>query len=80
MTSLRRKGDWLELRLVAETSEHTTVSVGTIEAPVTAARICDLLGREGEPLPVAAGVLQLPMRPWQILTVQLRTPKMALTC
>ena len=79
MTSLRRKGDWLELRLVAETSQHTTASVGTTDAPVTAARICDLLGREGEPLPVEDGVLRLPLRPWQILTVQLGTPGMAVT-
>ena len=79
MTSLRLRGDWLELRLVAETSQHTTALVGTADAPVTAARICDLLGHEGESLPVETGVLRLPLRPWQIITVQLRTAGMALT-
>ena len=64
---------------MAETSQHTTASVGTTDAPVTAARICDLLGREGEPLPVEHGIMRLPLQPWQILTVQLRTPGMALT-
>jgi len=72
MTSLRRRGDWLELRLVAETSMSTTALVGATGAPVTAARACDLLGHDGEPLPVEDGVLTLPMRPWQILTVQLQ--------
>jgi len=72
MTSLRRRGDWLELRLVAESSQATTALVGTAETPVTAARACDLLGREGETLPVDGGVLRLPMRPWQIVTVQLK--------
>ena len=79
MTALRRRGDWLELRLVAESSRATTALVGTAGAPVTAARSCDLLGREGEPLPVEDGVLRLPLRPWQIVTVQLRTAGTALT-
>ena len=79
MTSLRLRGDWLELRLVAETSQDTTALVGTTDAPVTAARICDLLGHEGESLPVETGVLRLPLRAWQIVTVQLRTAAMALT-
>ena len=79
MTSLRRRGDWLELRLVAETSEATTALVGTSGAPVKAARSCDLLGHEGEPLPVEDGVLRLPLRPWQIMTVQLRTTAMTFT-
>ena len=56
MTSLRRRGDWLELRLVAEHPTDTTALVGTTDAPVTAARDCDLLGREGETLPVEGGV------------------------
>jgi mannosylglycerate hydrolase len=72
MTSLRRRGDWLELRLVAETPTETTALVGGAGAPVTAARLCDLLGREGETVPVRDGVLSLPMRAWQIRTIQLR--------
>jgi alpha-mannosidase len=72
MTSLRRRGDWLELRLVAETPTETTALVGGAGAPVTAARLCDLLGRAGETVPVYDGVLSLPMRAWQIRTIQLR--------
>ena len=79
MTSLRRRGDWLELRLVAETTMTTTALVGSTTAPVVAARVCDLLGREAESLPVEDGVLRLPLRPWQIVTVQLRTAGTALT-
>ena len=79
MTSLRRRGDWLELRVVAETPTDTTALVGAAGAPVTAARTCDLLGRDGEILPFKDGVLQLPMRPWQIMTVQLRTALTSLT-
>jgi alpha-mannosidase len=76
MTSLRRRGDWLELRLVAETPTDTTALVGAAGAAVTSARSCDLLGRDGrdaEVLPVVDGVLRLPMRGWEIVTVQLRT-------
>jgi alpha-mannosidase len=72
MTSLRRRGEWLELRLVAETPTDTTALVGGAGAPVTAARLCDLLGREGESVPVHDGVFRLPMRAWQIRTIQLR--------
>jgi alpha-mannosidase len=75
MTSLRRRGDWLELRLVAETPTHVTALVGAAGAPVAIARTCDLLGRGGQTLtdlPIRDGVLRLPMRPWQMLTVQLR--------
>ena len=82
MTSLRRRGDWLELRLVAETPTDTTALVGTTgaaDASVTSARICDLLGRAGETLPVNDGVLRLSMRAWQIVTVQLRTAGTSLT-
>ncbi|HEX7537999.1 MAG TPA: hypothetical protein VF391_13475 [Dermatophilaceae bacterium] len=82
MTSLRRRGEWLELRLVAETPTDTTAWVGGVGAPVTFARSCDLLGRDGrdaEPLPVQDGVLRLPMRAWEIVTVRLRTAGTALT-
>jgi len=79
MTSLRRRGEWLEVRLVAESPLATTAVVGTTDAPVTAARRCDLLGHDGDTLPLEDGVLTLPLRPWQIVTVQLRTAGMALT-
>ena len=82
MTSLRRRGDWLELRLVAETPTETTALVGAADeagALVTTARGCDLLGRVCESMPVHDGVLRLPMRAWQIVTVQLRTAGRPLT-
>jgi len=79
MTSLRRRGDWLEVRLVAESPLATTALVGTTDTPVTAARICDLLGGEREPLPIEGGVLRLALQPWQIVTVQLQTTGMSLT-
>ena len=67
MTSLRRRGERLELRLVAYSDTPTSASV----APVTGARRADLLGRPGDALPVTDGTLTLPLAPWEIATVQL---------
>jgi alpha-mannosidase len=62
--------DWFELRLVAE---HPDATVATITGPFTAARRADLLGRPGEDLPLSdQRTLRLPLRPWEIATVQLR--------
>jgi mannosylglycerate hydrolase len=79
MTSLRRRGDWLELRLVAETPTGTVARVGAPGGQVMTARVADLLGAGGDPLPIGDGVLRLPMRAWQIVTVQLRTAGTSLT-
>ena len=67
MSSLRRRGEWLELRVVALTDSPATATIG----PVTAARRADLRGRPGDDVPVADGTLTLPLRPWEIATVQL---------
>ncbi|MFC0532420.1 glycoside hydrolase family 38 N-terminal domain-containing protein [Phytohabitans kaempferiae] len=70
MTSLRRRdARWLEARVVAMTSRPTTVHFG----PVAEARLADLLGKPGAAIPVHGGAATLPLRPWQIATIQLRT-------
>jgi alpha-mannosidase len=58
--------------VVAQTDTPTEAVIGSAGRPVEAAWDCDLLGREGEQRPVRDGVLALPLRPWQIATVQLR--------
>ncbi|MGH9068704.1 MAG: hypothetical protein ACRD0J_14630, partial [Acidimicrobiales bacterium] len=69
LSSLRRRGDWLELRVVAEHPEPTTAVVGP---GLARARRADLLGRPGDPLPVEGGSLSLPLAPFEIATVQLQ--------
>lgn len=69
LSSLRRRGDALELRLVAEHPESVPV---TIRGGFAAAGRCDLLGRPGEDLDVAGGDVSLVLQPWEIATVHLR--------
>jgi len=69
LSSLRRRGDWLELRLACQ---HPMPVAATVGGRVVAARAADLLGRPGPDLPVAGGVLRLDLRPWEVRTVQLR--------
>ncbi len=69
MSSLRRRGDWLELRLVVEHPEPVSTLV---RGGLTAARRCDLLGRPGEVLDVVDGDLRLVLAPWAIVTLQLQ--------
>jgi alpha-mannosidase len=73
MTSLRRRGECLELRVVAMTDEPTTAVV----APVTAARRADLLGNPDPELSPVDGARSVPLRPWEIATLQLRLPSPA---
>ncbi|MEV1332626.1 hypothetical protein AB0J20_23975 [Micromonospora costi] len=71
LTSVRDRDGRTEVRIVAETPAATTAVVGA-GRPVRAARRADLLGRPGEPLAVDAdGRLRLPLRAWEIATVQL---------
>ncbi|MGW4476318.1 glycoside hydrolase family 38 N-terminal domain-containing protein [Nonomuraea sp. NPDC004354] len=65
MTSLRRRDEWKELRLVALSGADT---VATIEGDFTEARRADLRGRPGEPVDAA----RLPLRAWEIATIQVR--------
>ena len=70
LSALRRRGEWLEIRLVAETDEPTisVLSGRRIEA----ARDVDLLGREGDGIDIESdGSLRLPLDPWQIRTVRI---------
>ncbi|HUR15957.1 MAG TPA: glycoside hydrolase family 38 C-terminal domain-containing protein [Candidatus Limnocylindrales bacterium] len=67
-TALRRVGDWLELRVVAESPTATEATIGD---GLTAAREVDLLGRIVAGLAIADGSLRVPLEPWQIRTIQL---------
>ena len=69
LSALRRRDDYLELRIVNESAapSHTTVHL-----PLASARDADLLGRPGADLPTADDRLELDLGPWEIRTVQLR--------
>jgi alpha-mannosidase len=69
LSSLRRRDDWLELRLVCQ---HPDPVTATVTGSVVAARAADLLGRPGPELPVAGGALRLELGAWEVRTVQLR--------
>lgn len=69
LSALRRRGEWIEVRLVAE---HPSTTVAVIRGAFREGRAVDLLGREGATIPVSASVLRLPLDPWQIATVRLR--------
>ncbi|HEV8544730.1 MAG TPA: hypothetical protein VGQ64_00425 [Candidatus Limnocylindrales bacterium] len=70
LSALRRRGDWLEARIVLEASEAADVEIGGL---FRLARRVDLLGRPREDLELAApGRLRLALAPWEIATLQLR--------
>lgn len=69
LSALRRRGEWLEVRLVAEHGEPTEA---VIRGNFQEARAVDLLGREGDAIPCTDSLLRLPLRAWQIATVRLR--------
>ncbi len=69
LSSLRRRGDSLELRLVREQPEPGTALVA---GDFREAREVDLLGRPLGPLPLDGGSLRLELGAWEIRTVQLR--------
>ncbi|MGH2750759.1 MAG: alpha-mannosidase [Actinomycetota bacterium] len=69
LTSLRRRRDALEVRLVCQQSEPTTA---VISGDISAAVATDLLGGEPSPLTVAGGRVEAPLQPWEILTLQIR--------
>ena len=69
MSALRRRGGWLELRLVAEHDEPTEAIV---RGDFREAKAVDLLGREGARLPCSGSLLRVPLRAWEIATVRLR--------
>jgi mannosylglycerate hydrolase len=71
LSALRRRGDWLELRLACQHPEPVTATVG---GGLLAAREADLLGRPGADLPVTGGALRLELGGWEIRTLLLRLP------
>ncbi len=68
VSAIRRRGPWLELRLV---NELAAPSPATIRAPLERARDVDLLGRAGAEIPVDDGPLVLELGPFEIRTVQI---------
>ena len=72
LSAFRRRGDELELRLVARTPGPTVATISGL--PIAAARDVDLLGRPGPDRHVDPdGSLRLALGPWEIRTVRLRT-------
>jgi alpha-mannosidase len=70
LSALRRRGHWLEARVVHEGTQPVEA---VIRGSFTAARRVDLLAKPGEELPVEApGVLRLQLVPWEIATIQLQ--------
>ncbi len=69
MTALRRRRDWLELRLVRLDPEGGTA---VVSGGFTEARAADLLGGPGVRLQLEAGRLELELPAWKIQTIQLR--------
>jgi len=70
LTALRRRGEWLELRVVAESAAPTEVVVRGV---FDEARDADLLGRPLGSLAAETGTLNVALGPWEIRTVQLRS-------
>jgi len=69
LSGVRRRDDWLEVRVV---NEGGTPSQASLEMRLTEARTADLLGRPRDPLPVSGDGLALDLGPWEIQTVQVR--------
>lgn len=69
LSSLRRREDWLELRLVCEQPEPREA---VVSGDFREARACDLFGRAGRTLELERGALRLELGAWQIVSVQLR--------
>jgi mannosylglycerate hydrolase len=70
LTALRGRGDWLELRVVAETASATEA---VIRGPFDEAREADLLGRPMGALPSRPGEVRMSLGPWEIRTIHLRS-------
>ena len=69
LSSLRRRAEWLEVRLVNESAEPRSV---TIRLPIEAAREVDLLGRPEASLAVQNDHVRADMGPSEIRTMQMR--------
>jgi len=70
LIACRRRGEWLELRLVNESGDPGRA---VIDPPVGEAREADLLGRPGAPIPGTPGApLAVDLAPWEIRTMHVR--------
>ncbi|WP_327584762.1 alpha-mannosidase [Nonomuraea sp. NBC_00507] len=69
MTSLRMRDEWRELRVVALTPNDTEA---VISGNLLQARHADLRGRPGESVHVEGGEVRLPLKAWEIATIQIR--------
>jgi mannosylglycerate hydrolase len=68
LSSLRRRGDWLEMRLV---NQHPRSVTAEVRGAFERARMVDLIGRPGQALAVEHGMLEVMLSPWEIKTVQM---------
>jgi alpha-mannosidase len=73
LSAIRRRGDWLEIRVVNESAERRTATVGIASL---AAREADLLGRPGSSLSASAAGPTLELGPWEIRTIHIRASPM----
>jgi alpha-mannosidase len=72
LSALRRRDDWLEIRLVAKHPAPTTAVLAT-SSSFEAAREVDLVGRVGAALPLEAdGSIRVALGAWEIRTIQVR--------
>jgi 2-O-(6-phospho-alpha-D-mannosyl)-D-glycerate hydrolase len=69
LSAVRRRDDWLEVRVVNERPEPGRA---LLRLPILAAREVDLLGRTGAELRLGDGGVTLDLGPWEIRTVQVR--------
>ena len=70
LSSLRRRGEALELRVVCQSAQSTTAH---ISAAFSAARCVDLFGRDEQSFEVDGGRVAVPLSPWEIRTLRLST-------
>jgi mannosylglycerate hydrolase len=68
LSSLRRRRDWLEMRLV---NQHPRPVTAEVRGAFERAREVDLIGRPGQALAVEHGKLEVMLSPWEIKTVQM---------
>ncbi len=69
LSSLRRRGDWLEVRLVCESPKPVTA---TLRGGFRESREVDLLGRHAGPSQAVQTGLAVDLAPWEIRTLQLK--------
>lgn len=70
-----REHPWVEVRVVnsAPTASHATF--GSTARPIQRAQRCDALGNPGPAVEVDEGLVRVPLRPWEIATLQLDLTK-----